>query len=291
MTLKELRKKSRQMLRDGNIDSPEADADLILMHVLELNKTELLTKDFVVPDALSIEVGGYLNRRLSGTPVQYIIGRTEFMSLEFVVNKDVLIPRADTEILVEAVISKLKAVKGPTRVLDIGAGSGCIGLSIANELADASVAELDISEKALKVAMLNCERLSLKKRAEFICRDIAEVDAETEDWIPSGGYDCVVSNPPYIRTDDMLDLPKEIFEHEPISALDGGEDGLKFYRIITEKAPKLLKDGGILAYEVGYDQAESVAEIMRGGGFEDIETVKDLAGIDRVVIGFKSKKD
>ena len=122
MTLKELRKKSRQMLRDGNIDSPEADADLILMHVLELNKTELLTKDFVVPDALSIEVGGYLNRRLSGTPVQYIIGRTEFMSLEFVVNKDVLIPRADTEILVEAVISKLKAVKGPTRVLDIGAG-------------------------------------------------------------------------------------------------------------------------------------------------------------------------
>lgn len=279
MTLKNLRRTAHMKLcENSGIKSPEIDADLIIMHVLDIDKTTLLTSDMNIPDALAIEVNAYMNRRLGGMPVQYIIGSCEFMSLEFEVNKNVLIPRADTETLVEAVIEKYKSAAEPPRILDIGCGSGCIGISLANYLPGASVCCVDISEPALEVAERNAERNHTAKQMSFIKWDIADGIPENEL-----GYNCIVSNPPYIRTDDLLELQPEVIEYEPIIALDGGDDGLDFYRTIVNNARP--EKGGILAFEVGYDQADDVAGLMHRCGYRNIEIIPDLSGIDRVVLG------
>ena len=183
-----------------------------------------------MPDALAIEVNAYLNRRLAGMPVQYIVGKTEFMSLDFIVNKNVLIPRQDTEILVETVIERYKNVSEQIRILDIGSGSGCVGISMARYLPNSVVTELDISEEALKVAELNAEKNLVTKQMNFVCRDICDGISDLEPK-----FDVIVSNPPYIKTDDLLELQQEVIEYEPVAALDGGDDGLDFYRIIIKK--------------------------------------------------------
>lgn len=277
MTLKNLRRNAHIKLQEKTgITSPELDADLIIMHVMDLTKNELLVKDIDVPDALAVEVNAYLNRRAAGMPVQYIVGKTEFMSLEFEVNKDTLIPRQDTEILVEAIINKYKNSSEPVKILDIGCGSGCIGISLARYLPNADITELDISEKALNVAKRNAERNMVSGRVKFVCRDI-------NDGIDDK-YDCIISNPPYIPTDDLLELQPEVIEFEPITALDGGDDGLDFYRIIIENVSP--KKGGIIAFEVGINQAYGVADMMHLKGYTNIETIKDLSGIERVVLGY-----
>lgn len=282
MDLKKLRRTAHERLReDPGIDSPEADADLIIMHVLGIDKSTLITSDMNVPDAIAVEVNAYLNRRRSGMPVQYIIGKCEFMSLEFEVNKNVLIPRADTETLVEAVIEKYKSVSVPPKILDIGCGSGCIGISLAKYISGASVCELDVSAAALRLSESNAEKHRVTKQMSFIEGDILK-------RLPDIGFvpDCIVSNPPYIRTDDLLELQTEVIEFEPIIALDGGDDGLMFYRAIIKNAQP--KKGGILAFEVGYDQADDVADLMHKSGYINIEILPDLSGIDRVVTGFRS---
>ncbi len=280
MTLKELRRTAHTKLKENpGIDSPETDADLIIMHVLDLDKTALLTKDLNIPDALAVEVNSYINRRLSGMPVQYIIGKCEFMSLEFAVSKDVLIPRADTETLVEAVIAKYKLNSVQPKILDIGCGCGCIGISLAKHLHGCTVTELDISDPALRLAKRNAETHQVSKQIDFIHGDIIS-------GLPDIGYvpNCIVSNPPYIRTNDLLELQPEVIEHEPILALDGGEDGLDFYRAILKNAHPVK--GGITAFEVGYDQSDDVANLMHKHGYRDIEIHKDLSGIERVVLGY-----
>lgn len=280
MTLKELRKAAHTKLKENiSIDSPEIDADLIIMHVLDLDKTALLTKDINITDALAIEVNSYINRRLNGMPVQYIVGKCEFMSLEFMVNKNVLIPRADTETLVEAVIDKYKSCSLQPKILDIGCGCGCIGISLAKNLPGCTVAEFDISESALKQAERNAEKHQVLKQIEFVHGDI-------KNGLPDLGFvpDCIVSNPPYIRTDDLLELQPEVIEYEPIIALDGGDDGLDFYRAILDNARPVK--GGITAFEVGYDQADAVAGLMHSVGYRNIEIIRDLAGIERVVLGY-----
>ena len=280
MTLKELRRNAHNRLKEQpNISSPELDADLIIMFVLDLKKDELLTKDISVPDALAIEVNAYLNRRLAGMPVQYIVGKTEFMSLDFIVNKNVLIPRQDTEILVETVIERYKNVSEQIRILDIGSGSGCVGISMARYLPNSVVTELDISEEALKVAVLNAEKNLVTKQMNFVCRDIRDGISDLEPK-----FDVIVSNPPYIKTDDLLELQQEVIEYEPVSALDGGDDGLDFYRIIIKKA--VPKKGGMTAFEVGIGQAGDVAGLMFKAGYRNIEIIPDLAGIERVVLGY-----
>ena len=278
VTLKQLRKNAHnKLIEHGGIGSPELDADLIIMHVLGITKNELLTRDTSVSDAAAVEVNACINRRLSGMPVQYIVGKTEFMSLEFEVNKNVLIPRQDTEILVETIISKYHNTSDHIKILDIGCGSGCIGISLARYLPNASVTELDISQKALEVAKRNAERRRVSNRLDFICHDI-------RDGLPDGmEFDSIISNPPYIPTDDVLNLQTEVVDFEPLNALDGGEDGLDFYRIITEKtAPKR---GGIMAFEVGINQADDVADMLFRRGYSGIEIIPDLSGIDRVVLG------
>lgn len=280
MTLKELRRNAHNRLKEQpNISSPELDADLIIMFVLDLKKDELLTKDISVPDALTIEVNAYLNRRLAGMPVQYIVGKTEFMSLDFIVNKNVLIPRQDTEILVETVIERYKNVSEQIRILDIGSGSGCVGISMARYLPNSVVTELDISEEALKVAVLNAEKNLVTKQMNFVCRDIRDGISDLEPK-----FDVIVSNPPYIKTDDLLELQQEVIEYEPVAALDGGDDGLDFYRIIIKKA--VPKKGGMTAFEVGIGQAGDVADLMFKAGYRNIEIIPDLGGIERVVLGY-----
>lgn len=282
MNLKNLRRMAHERLSENaGIESPIADADLIIMYVLGIDKNSLLTSDMSIPDAIAVEVNSYLNRRLSGMPVQYIIGRCEFMSLEFEVNRNVLIPRADTETLVEAVIERYRNILPAPKILDIGCGSGCIGVSLAKYILGSEVCELDISAAALRLAERNAERHRVNKQMRFIECDITK-GAPDIGFVP----DCIVSNPPYIRTDDLLKLQPEVIEYEPIIALDGGDDGLDFYRAIIESVRP--KKGGITAFEVGYDQAEAVAGLMYKSGYKDIEILPDLSGIERVVMAAAS---
>lgn len=281
MTLKQLRRTMHNRLRENpKIQTPELDADLIIMHALGINKTELITRDTQIPEAMAMEVNAYINRRLSGVPVQYIVGKCEFMSLDFLVNNDVLIPRADTEILVEAIIDKYKSRSEPINILDIGCGSGCIGVSLAKYLKNAKITEVDISKLALNIAKLNAERNNVNEQITYKHCDIT-------NGIPDLGFvpDCIVSNPPYIKNEDLKGLQTEVINHEPVTALDGGADGMDFYRCIIKLAK--LNAGGILAFEVGMGQAEYVSGVMRENGYHDIEIIPDLSGIERVVLGYK----
>lgn len=221
-------------------------------------------------------------KRAAHVPLQHLIGTTEFMGLSFFVNEHVLIPRQETELLVEEV---LKVCKGKT-VLDMCTGSGCIiiSLSVLGEIKNAYA--VDLSEKALEVA---------KKNATFHNAEISFIQSDMFHNIKNNNnintkFDIIVSNPPYIRTDVIRDLMVEVKEHEPYMALDGDEDGLKFYRIIASEAGKYLSDGGYLCLEIGYDQAEDVKCLLSEHNFKEISVLKDYAGLDRIVIAKNNAK-
>ena len=188
-----------------------------------------------------------------------------------------MIPRADTEILVEAVIEISKIKKHPLKILEIGTGSGCIAVSIAYYLKNTFIVASDISQKALEIARTNAIKHGVCKRVEFIKSDLF-------DNLKIHGFDFIISNPPYIMRKEIAYLQPEVKDYEPRTALDGGVDGLDFYRGISQKAPLYLKAGGILAFEVGINQAAEVSGLL-GRGFSEIKIQKDLAGIDRVVMG------
>lgn len=276
MVIKELLQNSISRLRESGNDNPVFEAHALFRHVLSVSATDLvLMHDKKIPKQQETKLLSYLERRLSGEPLQYILGTQEFMSLEFKVTPSVLIPRADTETLVEYVID-LKKNDGFS-LLDIGTGTGCIPLSIAAFCPRAFVRGLDISKDAKKLAEENCKKLMLTSRASFELCDIL-----TE--IPNGKYDIITSNPPYIKTEVIDGLQTEVKDFEPHLALDGGEDGLKFYRRITSIAPKLLTNSGMLVFEIGYDQGKEVSTLMEEN-FKNISVIKDLCGNDRVVIG------
>lgn len=273
--LKELRKKSIEILKGCQNDSPLADVDYILSH-LGFSKTDLLLGDKTVDKSTEDAFWKCLDRLKCGEPVQYITGRCEFMSLEFEVTPETLIPRSDTEVLVEAVIEVAKSISNP-RILEIGSGSGCIAISLAHYLHTAKITSVDISDGALAVATRNAKTNGVSDRVEFKKHNVFD------------GFDfcrvapdIIVSNPPYIPKADILTLDKKVKDFEPLSALDGGNDGLDFYRFITQNC-KVSKNG-YLAFEVGINQAQDVAEIM-SERFEDVKIIHDLAGIERVVIG------
>lgn len=220
----------------------------------------------------------YINERLNNRPIAYIVGNREFMGLDFYVQEGVLIPRPDTEILVEEVIELCKD-KECVNILDIGTGSGAITVSLAKYLPNANVMSVDISDIALEVGRKNAENNDVKERTQFIKSNLFEnIDNEQK-------FDLIVSNPPYIRKKDIDTLEKQVKDFEPYTALEGGIDGLDFYRDITNQAKAYLKVDGVLAYEVGHDQSEDVSKIMMNDGYTNIYTKKDLQGIERVVIG------
>jgi len=222
-----------------------------------------------------------LQRRHNGEPIQYIIGFRDFMGLKFNVDKRVLIPRWETELLVEYIISRVKGFAGPLHILDLGTGSGAIAVSLAAYLPQAVVTAVDIKNDALQVAEENAKRNGVENRIEFIHGDFFEpLDVSRYKQL----FDVIVSNPPYIPTQDINELMTEVRDHEPVAALDGGADGLDCYRRIAAGAWQYLKENGFIALEMGYDQSRSVQEIFKAKSYHVIEVRKDLSGIDRIAV-------
>lgn len=279
--LKELRKKAAEILQGCQNDSPLADTDCILLH-LGFTKSDLILGDKDIDSDTESAFWGCISRLKSGEPVQYITGHCEFMSLDFEVNSSTLIPRSDTEILVEAVIDICKSRSHPY-IFEVGSGSGCIAISLAYYLSEAKVTSVDISSKAVETAGRNALLNGVSDRVNFVNYNIFDGFGSI-DVLP----DVIVSNPPYIPKADIKDLDKKVRDFEPASALDGGDDGLDFYRFIAKNAP--IKNGGFLAFEVGIDQARDVSEIM-SDRFCEIKIIPDLAGIERVVLGKLKKRD
>ena len=257
-------------------DNARFEAELMVMSVMEMDRTRLvLNGKLPVMPQHTYRMNKMIERRKKGEPLQYILGENEFMSLDFFVREGVLIPRSDTEILVETVIDKIGDKK--TTVADICTGSGCIGISIAHYKKNTDVELFDISDIALETAEKNIKRNNVSDRVKSYKMDIL-------NEYPKKKYDVVVSNPPYIEKAVIETLQTEVKDYEPRIALDGGEDGLVFYRRIAETAHNFLKKGGLLAFEIGYNQGESVRGLMQND-FYDTEVIKDLNNNDRVVIG------
>ncbi len=260
-------------------ENPLFEAEQMVMAVCNLDRTELVLKGRnEASEEEKEKVNDMVLRRLKGEPLQYIIGECEFMSLKFYTERGVLIPRSDTETLVEKILDFTDENK-EYKVLDICTGTGCIGISIANYRKKAEVKLLDISDIAINLAKRNIILNNVNDR----------VFAEKEDILkdyPKDKYDIIVSNPPYIESDVIDTLQVEVKDYEPHLALDGGKDGLIFYRRIADIAPKMLNVGGILAFEIGYNQGSKVLEIMKKS-FYNIQIIKDLCGNDRVVIGIR----
>ncbi|MCX7842729.1 MAG: peptide chain release factor N(5)-glutamine methyltransferase [Clostridia bacterium] len=281
MTVGELLKKATSIFKEGNnVKTPAREAGVILSHLIKCDKIFIYTNaDLNIDEVKAKEYIETVFLRAKGFPLQYITGHQEFMSLDFFVNPDVLIPRQDTEILVETVLEQIKGLhKTHIHILDIGTGSGCIGVSLAYYLPLSRVAAIDISKKALEVGRINAERMGVHSRVTFLESNLFE-------RLEKGKlFDVIVSNPPYIPSSHISGLQIEVREYEPLNALDGGEDGLEFYRSIIKDAGRFLNPRGILAVEVGYNQAGDVAELM-SLEFTDITIVKDLSKIDRVVSG------
>lgn len=276
MVIKELLKQTVSTLRESGNDNYVFEAHAILRHVLKLSATDLvLMHEKKVTKRQEEKVLEFCTRRTGGEPLQYILGTQEFMSLEFKVTPNVLIPRADTEALAEYVIEHYKD-KGFS-LLDIGTGSGCIPLSVAAYCPRALVRGVDVSDEAIKIANENCKRLTLSHRAAFGMCDIMSE-------LPRGKYDVITSNPPYIETDVIPTLQTEVKDFEPHLALDGGADGLMFYRRICEIAPMLLNKGGMLIFEIGCNQGKAVTQLMEKS-FGNVEIIKDIPGNDRVAVG------
>ncbi|MCR5153777.1 MAG: peptide chain release factor N(5)-glutamine methyltransferase [Lachnospiraceae bacterium] len=257
----------------GGIPEADADAWLLFEYVTGIDRAGFFLHGHdEMPSGLEKKLGDLVTERLKRIPVQFLIGTCNFCGLDFKVSKDTLIPRFDTEVLAELVI---KEAKGKD-VLDLCTGTGCIIISVSRLGGAAFAAGTDISEGALLTARENAETLGAN--VEFYCGDLFDALKEK-----NRKYDIIVSNPPYIKSADIESLAPEVKDNEPLTALDGDEDGLEFYRRISFEAPGHLKPGGKIFYEIGCDQAEDVENILRENGFTDIKTVKDLAGLDRVV--------
>lgn len=249
------------------------------MAALGLDRTRLLLEDGPVAPAAEEKIWALARRRAQGEPVRYLTGVCPFMDLEFYVDSATLIPRPETELLVEAVEQRLPP--GPLSLWDVGCGSGCIGISLAWRNPNLRVTAIDVSPEALRVAEANVRRWGMEERVALCRHDILTGPPK----LPPP--DAVVSNPPYIPTGALSGLQREVREYEPRAALDGGPDGLRFYRRLIADMP--LGPGGILALEIGYDQGETVPALLRAGGYTRVELLRDLAGQPRVALGYFPK--
>lgn len=287
-TLKSLLKKGTDILKDNGLEEAGLDAWLLLEFKTGKNRAYYFAHgDEPVSDETAAEYLELIGRRAGHIPVQQLTHQAFFMGYEFYVNENVLIPRQDTETLVEEGLKCLEDVEKP-EILDMCTGSGCILISLLLERQDARGAGVDVSPEALEVAKENASLLKVENRADFLESDLFSAPYFCEKGGKEGGkYDILISNPPYIATEEIETLMEEVRLHDPRKALDGMEDGLYFYRKITKEVGKYLKPGGWLLYEIGCTQGEAVSEMLRNAGFEKVQVVKDLPGLDRVVMGQK----
>lgn len=273
-----------EYIRNTKLDS--LDCRLFIEEVCSLSSTEIITKSDRIISSDQLELlDKYTEKRLSGLPVAYILGHKDFYKSTFITERDVLIPRPDTEILVEAAVKTLRKSenKDSVKILDLCAGTGCIGISTAldtfREFREVFLHLTDISEKAFNCFSQNAEKLlygtgiKLKRTCGNLFSEVSDRD-----------FDVIVTNPPYIDTEIIPTLSREV-RTEPVLALDGGSDGLDLIRKIVEEAPLFIRKGGWLLMEIGYNQAERVSELFRNNNFEEVSVLKDLGGNDRVVKG------
>lgn len=291
-TFHELLTQGTQLLMNAGIEEARLDAWLLLEYTADISRAwyyahpESEVNEKIVSEYLSL-----CQKRAEHIPLQHLTHQACFMGYDFYVDERVLVPRQDTEVLAEEALHQLRNIRNP-RILDMCTGSGCLLLSLLMELPDATGTGVDISAAALAVAERNRKNLELEKRAVLVQSDTFSGDYfQKNSGNISLEYDMLISNPPYIPTEDIGKLMEEVRFHDPVLALDGREDGLYFYRRITEQAGKYLKPGGWLMYEIGCEQGADVSAIMQGEGFTEVTVKKDLAGLDRVVIGKKQMQE
>lgn len=281
-TYRELYEEGRRILEQAGLPDAALDARFLLEEVCGTNlQTLLVFPEKKVTEEEVNQYRAFVQRRKDREPTAMILGEWDFMGLTFRLNKSTLIPEQDTEVLVETALEELKRRglgEAPLRILDLCTGSGCILLSLLHELRNACGLGTDLSEEALEAARENAVRLGLQERAAFRQGDL---------WEPVGDerFDLIVSNPPYVPTDVIPTLEPEVRCGEPYAALDGGEDGLVFYRRILKEAAGHLKPSGIIIVESGFDEAAQIAALMQDQKLRGIRTVKDYGGLDRVVLG------
>ena len=291
-TFHELLTQGIQLLMNAGIEEARLDAWLLLEYTADISRAwyyahpESEVNEEIVSEYLSL-----CQKRAEHIPLQHLTHQACFMGYDFYVDERVLVPRQDTEVLAEEALHQLRNIRNP-RILDMCTGSGCLLFSLLMELPDAIGTGVDFSEAALAVAERNRKNLELEKRAVLVQSDTFSGDYfQKNSGNISLEYDMLISNPPYIPTEDIGKLMEEVRFHDPVLALDGREDGLYFYRRITEQAGKYLKPGGWLMYEIGCEQGTDVSAIMQGEGFTEVTVKKDLAGLDRVVIGKKQMQE
>lgn len=292
MRLLELLRRSTEYLEAAGIDDALSDAEIIVFHVVRMDRLDAYVENPAIKSADAAKAGRLLQRRLKGEPVQYIIGHIDFLGLTLRVGKGVLIPRPETELLVEEVIKTVQCSKFKVQesllnveqrtsniehllILDLCTGSGCIALALAREFPDAVVQGTDLSKEALAYARKNAKANTVM--------NIRFSQGSLFEPVRGKKFDIITANPPYIRRDEIETLQREIRDWEPVAALDGGMDGMDFYRAILSSAGSFLNPGGYIFLELGYDQADDVQKIAAAEGFREITVINDYAGIGRIL--------
>lgn len=280
MKIGELLNIGTKILLEAGIDTARLDSQLLLGKVIKKDKLYLMinnTEDVNNKD--EEEFFNLIDKRKEKMPVKYILGECDFMGLDFFVEKGILIPRSDTEVLVEKILSMIDE-NAELKVCDLCSGSGAIGIALAYYRKNIKVDSIDYYDIPEKITRKNIARHKLQDRVNFIKSDLLN------EVIDTGiKYDVLVSNPPYIKTEEIETLMSDVKNYEPHTALDGGDDGLIFYRKIVKQSSMVLRKNSILAFEIGFDQGQSVKKLMEDNGYTKVEVIKDLAGLDRVVIG------
>ena len=288
-TLLEALNSGAKFLKEKGIANPRSSAEVLLSSILNLSRVDLyLNKDLILSQKDKKKLDGFLEERASGKPLQYITGSIEFLDLEFKIDPRAMIPRPETEILTLSVIEHFREIKEEShslKIIDLGTGSGVIAVSLAVNLKNSFVYATDISGDALKLASENAKENKVEGKIEFISGDLF---AQLENRNLENSIDCIVSNPPYVRDDDSGSLSVEITDFEPEVALFSGDDGLNFHKRILKESERYLREEGLLALEVGWEDGDKLADLIQSESlFHNIETIKDLAGIKRIVKALK----
>ena len=279
MNIKNILIEGTNTLKQSGVSNPQLDCEILLSNSINKDKKYIiLNPKQILNDGQLSDFKNLIEKRKKGEPIAYLINKKEFWNNEFFVNKDVLIPRPDTELIIEEVL-KIYSKNTHLQVLDIGTGSGCILLSILKERKYFYGTGIDISKKSINVSKFNAKKLNLENRAKFFHSSV--------DNFTVGKYDLIVSNPPYIKTTTLKYLEKDVVEFEPKSALDGGLDGLSAIRKVIKKSSELIKKNGKFILEIGFDQKNKVINLLNKEGFYINSTQKDLSNNDRCIVSTK----